>query len=888
VVVPGARAGRLLLHALLKQAQERSLACEVPVIATLGRFVDSAFAAPAGSKVVANSLERLLAWESVLRRHAADLAQPLVPRGATIDRLVWRRIARSLLRLEDELDGAARTLGEAAEAVTRFGGDGGRLAAVNEMAGEVASLLSEHGLITPHAERLARIAASEPTCDRVVLVGTLELSAIHKLALERLVDVLAIVAGRERTRERFDEYGAATMAWSEAAIDIPSAAIVTAETPRDAAEWALRFIAERHDEDPTLACDDVAIGITDGPGDSEPTRELLVAARDADVDIHDAAGVPLLGTPIGRSVAAAATYRALRQRPVRSIDELATLLRRPAIGRLVGASCGEEDMDPVALVDRVRAKHFASSIDLLPGAPEADRLKTVAAAADAWAERLASGEMEAIGALRAEGPEGGDDEPAIRAFEQLFADALQVAPPLRAESDLLELVLELANGVRLPAEPRERAVEAIGWLELLFEPASHVVVLGMNEGAVPGGSRGDGLLPESVREALGMQTVRRRADRDAALLDLLVHRSRTIRLVVNRRTEQGDPVMPSRLLLRLHGQPLAERVIALASEGNALTGGSLWRRTAGGGRGFTVPQPGEGAREIERISVTDFRAYLASPMRYWLGRIERLEPVDDDPAEIPIPDLGTVVHATLAWFGADPELNLLTDADRVAEAVTAEFDRRALESFGRRPLPAVRLQLEVLRRRLQPWAQSQARSAWDGWVPIGIETPLPDSFVLRPGRGAPVRVVGRIDRIDRNSSTGAIRVIDFKTGDAGRTPRESHREGKKGTGAWCDLQLPLYAAAMRLHYGPEISLETGYVRLPSDPKLSGWIASDFSREELREAFGVALGVIERIRAGEFPDGEPMGAEDPFAGILQCAIFGREDGQSGGDGEGEEP
>lgn len=888
VIVPGARAGRLLLHAIVSEAGRRGIPCDAPRMATIGRLIETAFEPPAGAADTASSLERRLAWEATLHARANDLAAPFVPRGAAPDQALWKRLAKVALRCEDELAAADRSFDHAADAVERLGADAARLRALASMATEVSQRLAACGLVAPHVARSTALAHGLVRCARVVLAGTLELSAVQRQALERLPAGLAIVAARPDAAHRFDAYGTATEAWAAAAIDLPGTAILTAESPRDAADAALRFIAERQEETPELACDEIAIAVTSGPDDPSQALALGLAARDAGLDVHDAAGVPLLATPIGRAVAAAASYRSLRNRSGRSVAELATLLRRPSVERLVRSRLGDEGLDPIAIADAARATHLLASLDALPRSPEADRLGEIVALLDRWTEELADGDGAAIRELRGEGAQGDADGAAIRAFEQLCEEVAGIPAELRGGADALELLLELAEGTRLPAEPRERAVEAIGWLELLFEPALHVVVLGMNEGAVPGGGRGDGLLPESVRESLGIETRRRRADRDAALLDLLAARCRSLRLVALRRTEDGDPLVPSRLLLRLGGVPLAERVVAMAKAEGPSGGGSMWRRVAGGRRGFTVPQPDEAARAVDSVGVTDFRAFLASPMRYWLSRIERLEEVDDDPAEIPVPDLGTIVHATLAWFAGRAELRTSTESDRIAEAVAAEFDRRATEMFGTRPLPAVRLQLEILRRRIAPWAQAQARSAWDGWEIVASETPLPEGFEIRPARGKPMRVRGRIDRIDRHRASGAIRIIDYKTSDAGKSPRETHRSGKKGTGAWRDLQLPLYVAGMRLQHGERTVIETGYVRLPSDPRLAGWIAADFSAEELNEALGVAADVVGRIRAGEFALGDAMGPDDPFEGILQCAIFGsREGGESESDGEGGE-
>lgn len=881
IVVPGSRAGRLLMHAILREAAGRGLACEMPTFATIGRLLERAFAPLATAEgnlaarlEIASPLERTLAWEAVLQEHAAGQAAPFVPRGHVADPALWRRLARGIARLEDDLDAAGRTFADAARSVETMQGDPTRLLALEALSAEVAVRLDAAGLILPRKARERILAKATLAFESLALVGTLDLAPMQRCAIRRFPSVLAIVAGREELADRFDELGAANDRWNESEIDIPEESIVTAESPRDAAESALNFIADRVAVQPELACDEITIGL----GDAESAAELALAARDAGVDVHAAAGEPLLASPVGRVLTDAAAYRASR-----SVEDLAALIRRPPVELLVRGDLDLDSADPIAALDAVRMACLPSSLDSLPDSDvpgdDLDIVRRSIASIDRWLGRLASGAEAteaALGELTKAGAKGGDA--AIEAIATALAGVDAVHPTLRGSADRLELAMELADGIRLPVEPRERAVEAIGWLELLFEPAPHVVVLGMNEGLVPGGGGQDGLVPESVRELLGMTTRRGRAARDAALLDVLVARSRSLQFVVMRRTEEGDPLTPSRLLLRCRGQALARRVERLADPAQALSGKRAWRPRADGRSGFVVPAPGEEAREIASMGVTAFRDFLACPMRFWLGRIERLEAVEDDLDEIAVPDLGTVVHATMRWFAQESGLAACTDADAIALAIDRAFVARARETYGAKPLPAVRLQLDIMRRRLEPFARWQARHAADGWTIHSSEIWLPKTFAISPKGLTPMHIRGQIDRIDHHAATKRYRIIDYKTGDAGKSPREAHRRGKNGTGEWFDLQLPLYLLGMRsMLGGVDAKIETGYVRLPSDPSRCGWVSAGFSNEEIDEAKAVATAVVERIRSGEFTLGDPIGWDDPFEGILQRQVFGGDDG-----------
>jgi ATP-dependent helicase/nuclease subunit B len=359
------------------------------------------------------------------------------------------------------------------------------------------------------------------------------------------------------------------------------------------------------------------------------------------------------------------------------------------------------------------------------------------------------------------------------------------------------------------------------------------------------------------------------------ILHGLLARTTSLRCVLGRVNGDGDPLMPSRLLLALRGRQLAARVAAVTDARRALAGSRRWRRSAAASSRFVVPQPPATARAIASMGVTAFRDYLACGMRFWLSRIERLCDVTDDAREIALPDAGTVMHEVLHTFGRNLILSRLPVARELAAALHDLLDQAIVAQFGQHPLPVVRLQLSAFRQRIDDFARWQIEHARAGWQIRFVEEELPANTTITADDGAPMIIRGRIDRIDFHPATRTWRIIDYKTNDAGKAPRDAHREGSKGDGDWKDLQLPLY------HYGfasrlrelePDSTLELGYVRLPADPAQAGWCAADFSSVEIEEAIGLARSIVGAIRRGEFPLGEPLGFDDPFGLILQTPVF----------------
>jgi ATP-dependent helicase/nuclease subunit B len=906
LVVPGGRAGRLLLHALTREANQRGLGLEPPLLATPGTLFEMALRPLPDAPLVATPLERRLAWERALLSADPVATTPFRPRGsvgasleAQIGPRHWRQLATTAVRLEDDLAAADRTMHDAIDAVTRRGGDPARLLALASLRTAVDALLTSVGRELPERARQRLLEQGELAFDRVILVGALELAAPQRRLLERMLEVIAIVPARSERTECFDALGCATARWGSAELRVPDEAVVTAERPRDLAELAMRHVASIADGE-RIAADEVVIGLAD----DALAPALQIAGHDAGVEIHVAAGVALPATPIGRLLHAANAYRKSR-----APSDAAVLLRRPVIeslleGERVESAEPSRSADPVGALDTVRSERLPLTLDgeLVGGERGSGRLReagdVVRAAidrVDAWVERLASAESMEVALDELPWPAsalgGGSDErldaagTAVRAIARTI---LSLPSELLGEDDVLDLLCEESARASVPGAPRERAIEAIGWLELLFEPAPHIAVLGMNEGAIPSGSAGDTLVPESLREELGMSCRASRAWRDAAILDCLLARAEPPLLVVGRRSEEGDPLVPSRLLLRDRGDALAKRVLALSDPRAALSGARAWRRASAERTSFIVPVPPPEMRLTESMSATDFRVYLASGVHFWLERIEQLATVNDDPREIPIPDLGTLVHGALQRLKLE-QADDATDPDVVHDLLRAWFREAVRAQYGTRPLPAVLLQCEVMERRLEPLARWQAAHAAAGWRIAEVEWSLPTTFVIAPSGVAPMRIRGRVDRIDWHAGLRRWRIIDYKTSDAGKSPRDTHIAGRAKR--WIDLQLPLYLIGAREALRsrmPGSSIEIGYVRIPASSADVGWCDAAFDETEIASALSKAEEIVTAIRNGEFPIGASLGVEDPLAGILQTAVFGREsestddDDDEGGD------
>ena len=103
--------------------------------------------------------------------------------------------------------------------------------------------------------------------------------------------------------------------------------------------------------------------------------------------------------------------------------------------------------------------------------------------------------------------------------------------------------------------------------------------------------------------------------RDAYALAMLVASGREVKLIAGRRSPDGDPLLPSRLLLLADPETTARRVGRLFREGASAASGAILPGRLAPGRdesGFTVPRPGASAEHSARRRAAAWRAGRAA------------------------------------------------------------------------------------------------------------------------------------------------------------------------------------------------------------------------------------------------------------------------------------
>ena len=879
IAVPGARAGRGLARELREQAWARGWSGYfAPQITTPGGLVDQLLPLEGAP---ADRTTRTLVWERALVRTRPEMLVRILSRPpARADRAAWWRVADQLRHLHSELSQwghdfagvRARLEGHASCPA----GEVRRWEALTEIQAAWRQEMEALGLVDPHEGRARALEAGRVARGtRVVLVGVLEMNLLLRRALAALDEApRVLVLAPEDAAEGFGELGTLrTERWAEAEVELPLDRWHVVGTPDEQARLALTLVAR--------AAPDHAGEVTVGVPDEEVVPFLSRRFGAAGVHARSAAGTPLGLTAPVRLVAALEAFAR-----VRSAENAASLVRH---ADLEGWLRRRLQHDPVARLDGFRPEHLPRALEPgeldLPGRVRSARdvrplLEALSEVGGPLFSDQAAPLADQVEALRALLLEVYGEHPRLLAAERdesarhlevalrrlgAAMDALQQVPEevarAAAPADALRLVLRSVASAAVPdpaGSEGQATVELLGWLELLLDRAPHLVLTGFNETKVPEPSTRDPFLPDSVRTLLGLEDDARRTARDVYTLSALMGSKRSVQLISGRLNRDSDPLFPSRLAFRSGGADVAERVQhALRPRAFA--------PVEAGDRDVTaeVPPIVAAPEPQDRFAVTAFKAYLDSPLLYYVQRVLRLEAVDDRAGELDALRFGTLAHDVLEDLGRDEALRVSEDLGEVEAFLEGRLDRHAAQRFPAAVMPAVQVQLDQLRLRLASfarWHVGEVRAGWRiryaEWSPEGdVEAGRAGCARLDMGAGeAPAWIRGKIDRIEQHAETGLWRVLDYKTSHKSNDPAKVHR--KKG-GEWRDLQLPLYAHMVEPLVGKGVVPGLGYVNLPGDGtqvelKLVDGKAA-WGREDIDDALECARGVVRGVRAGDVHD-----------------------------------
>jgi ATP-dependent helicase/nuclease subunit B len=709
---------------------------------------------------------------------------------------------------------------------------------------------------------------------RIILAGVTEMPPLVEQALAAWHGPVTVLIGAsEHEAEAFSAIGKPLDCWTGRTMPWPEGtqgSVRLVADPRQQATEAWRAVTESQ-----YPSNEVALGTADSELGDELARVFTSGGWTA---FHPAA-LPLT-TGLERWMKVWSGWLADPKLAV-----LADLLTLPETGILVGGRRAEKAerlcrlrndwmvIRPDDLRHRMATAVFRSDLQR----QAAEDLLNASGKLEKWRTEMLRGDF--VGTMQRLLELLGSTSPEAQDQADAMANWLIDATPLMRQVErgpgfwLDAMLAALPSPPPLP--PEDRVIDVQGWLELYLEPGSHLVLCGMNEGKVPARNSGDPWLGESAGKHLGLRVNADRAARDAFLYQTMLEARREdgrVDLICAKSGPGGESLLPSRLLLAANRDDLPQRVQFLFREIEPPEAGLrshtdwLWQ-----------------ARQVavsKRLSATSLATWLACPFRFYLKHGLGMQSPEPDRVEWNARDFGTVAHDVMERWGRDAEARDFSKTEAIHDWLSNELDRIVVEWFAGNPPLAVRLQTAVLRQRFEWLAKVQACSRAEGWEIVEVEhkfeIPLGDSTI-----------VAKIDRIDRHRATGALRVIDYKTGKVDGVDKSHRRKivaatqlpehlgvgcaalysgedrGKPVDFRWLNLQLPLYALAVRNRDG--VVPQPCYFTLgntQAEVAIREW--ADFSDADLEAAKACASWVADQIAAKVFWPPAMTVAYDDFA------------------------
>ena len=758
-------------------------------------------------------------------------------------------------------------------------GDRDRWRALASIERTYRRLLARHDREDPD-DRAARIAADPvPSfpARRLVVAGTPDFPPRVAAFLEKLagsVPVSILILADPSEADRFDACGRPTpRGFGEAVIDIPPASLRVCRDPGEAND----AIARRIEEFPGARA-----GCVCGVGQPAAAAALAFELTTRGIPAHDPGGQPFSATPAG------CFFHTLVEVGFgEETAELGAWLRDPFVARWMrGRDTAEQRESWIREADEWMERILPSTIG--------DFLETVGRE-----RRVRSAIFAATASLREAARRGGNlfrllEDPifqpllaTIRHEDGVaeFADALlemkewmEALAAGGGDPSVTRWIVGEAMNFRIYPDRPAEAVEVLGWLELLWDERPWLQIPDCFDGAIPGAPGIHPLLPETLRQTLGLPGRAQRDARDAYVLDTLFRLRRNggrIDVQVPRRDLAGNVVSPSRLLYFTTEEELPARVKLLSTDPPPTV------RSRPADRALRIhPDRADPLEKwlagLERISVTEFASWIRCPFTFFLERVLGMEKVESETLEMDALAFGTGTHAVLQKLDEEDGAVDWADPEALRRAADDILEEWFARRFGLRPGLVLQLQKEGLRRRVAAGARLRAEARAEGWRPKYIEWNFREENLLAVG-GIPL--AGKIDLVEERG--GELRIVDYKTSNQITPPREAHwtdlRRKKTFTPpallpvaaapghGWTNLQLPLYAAALRRKH-PEAPIRVAYGHLPaaiSEAEVEEWPLFD-------DAIGEdALAAAEKIvgwwkKAGFRPPSPAFRFSDAYA------------------------
>ncbi len=392
-----------------------------------------------------------------------------------------------------------------------------------------------------------------------------------------------------------------------------------------------------------------------------------------------------------------------------------------------------------------------------------------------------------------------------------------------------------------------KGMQVLGLLETRNLQFDEVFVLDVNDDVLPGSVAQEMLLPQGLREKLGLETYKDRERLTEYYFGLLVNGAKKVHLFF---TEQGKSEK-SRFVEKLLWERQRRDGLQAAKD-------SIRAVRYRVNLSNSVPLPiGKSPGVAQFLKNLSFSAsaldlYLKCPIKFYYSKVLGLEEKEDASADVENEDIGKFVHAVLKTYFEGAVGKQLTkdqiDISKMEQVVNGLFK----EHFGGENAGT----LYLIKRQILKQVEAFLR---DYQMPVLETSRITIEELEHPIRATKdgFKLEGRIDRIEKRGDDTFI--LDYKTGKDDSYAKINFKKldvGQRET--WSEaissLQLPFYLLLYTLKTGADIEkVRPAYLFLGRNV-LSADIETEFAEDpnERVENFRLAEEVIFKL-LGEIID-----------------------------------
>jgi len=331
------------------------------------------------------------------------------------------------------------------------------------------------------------------------------------------------------------------------------------------------------------------------------------------------------------------------------------------------------------------------------------------------------------------------------------AELVQETAPVRdvTADGYAALFAELFAGITVrPVWRKHPRLYIWGTLEARLQRADVMILGGLNEGTWPGEIKPDPWMNRPMRKDFGLPPLERRTGQAAH--DFMQAAMGDEVILTRAEKVDGAPTVPSRWLFRI--EALAGASVPEASHylgwAHALDAAARAQPVPP-----PAPKPPVHARPV-RLSVTQVESWMRDPYGLYAQKVLNLKPLDPIDDRPNASTKGTLLHEALERFLAE-------DGPRKGDAGYAR-----LIAVGRKVFEPVLTQPAVYAfwwprfERIADWFIANEAERAETFEVAAVE-----EWAEAELTGSGFTLFAKADRIDRNKATGALTIIDYKTGN---------------------------------------------------------------------------------------------------------------------------